>query len=175
LLSLAVLQAGKFADARLAAQIRELSQRAVERVRADTAGRELADSRFDALVSGTGLAAADAPTPSGARTAEENAERRADASAETRCGHCFITFATPSELREHASRHCFPHDPSEVLRRFPAGAEAIDTTIDERLVIVGAASNPHKVHSMVSSRYLRRGIVADVPISRLRLVEEGVE
>ena len=94
----------------------------------------------------------------------------AEASGETRCRHCFITFATPAELCTHAMHHCFPDDPSEVLRRFPVGAEALDVVRSERLIVVGPASNSHKAHSSVSSRYLDRGLVADVPIARLQLV-----
>ena len=90
------------------------------------------------------------------------------ASTETRCDHCFITFATPAELMHHATHHCFPDDPAEVLRRFPVGVEVLDTVSQEQVVVVGAASNKRKAHSSVAARDLRRGLVADVPISRLR-------
>ena len=92
------------------------------------------------------------------------------ANNETRCVHCFITFATPAELLHHAENHCFPDDPGQVLRRFPVGADALDTVSRKRVEVVGGASNPKKKHSSVSVRELERGLVADVPISRLRLV-----
>ena len=93
----------------------------------------------------------------------------AGAGIETRCAHCFITFATPAELSHHTTHHCFPDDPAEVLRRFPEGAEAIDIVSQQRVVIVGTASNRHKAHSSVSARDVTRGLVADTPISRLQL------
>ena len=46
---------------------------------------------------------------------------------ETRCAHCFITFATPSELAHHAAHFCFPDRPEEVLARFPPGSTVVDT------------------------------------------------
>ena len=92
----------------------------------------------------------------------------AAAAVETRCAHCFITFATPAELAHHASQHCFPNDSGELLRRFPAGMEALDTVSHERVVVLGAASNRHHAHSSVSTRSLRRGLVSDRPISRLQ-------
>ena len=87
----------------------------------------------------------------------------------TRCSHCFITFATPAELTHHSAHHCFPQSSGEVLRRFPVGAMAVDTVSQQRVVIVGAASNPNKAHSSVSARSAK-GITSDTPISRLRLL-----
>jgi hypothetical protein len=94
----------------------------------------------------------------------------AAASNQTRCAHCFVTFATPAELAHHEIHHCFPDDLEEVLRRFPVGARAVDTVSCRQLDVVGGASNPNKAHSSVSARDVRRGLVADFPISRLRLV-----
>lgn len=97
----------------------------------------------------------------------------AAASNETRCVHCFITFATPAELSHHAAHDCFPGDPAQVLRRFPVGAEALDTVSQQRVEILGGASNQNKAHAWVSVRELERGLVADVPISRLRLASRA--
>ena len=105
------------------------------------------------------------PVVRGTRRCSTNAP----GAAETRCVHCFITFATPAELLHHAENHCFPADPGQVLRRFPVGAHALDTVSRKRVEVVGGASNPKKQHSSVSVRELERGLVADVPISRLRL------
>ena len=111
------------------------------------------------------------PGPGGAAGGAVGAARHAAAASdETRCAHCFVTFATPAELGHHATHHCFPHDPEEVLRRFPVGARAVDTVSFRQLDVVGGASNPNKAHSSVSARDVRRGLVADFPISRLRLV-----
>mmetsp|Transcript_86236 Transcript_86236/g.258670 ORF Transcript_86236/g.258670 Transcript_86236/m.258670 type:complete len:293 (+) Transcript_86236:1186-2064(+) len=96
------------------------------------------------------------------------------AGVETRCPHCFITFATPAELLHHATHHCFPDDVGEMLRRFPVGAEVLDAVTQEQLVVAGAASNKKKAHSSVSARDIRRGIVADTPISRLQLARRGI-
>ena len=87
---------------------------------------------------------------------------------ETRCSHCFITFASPQELSHHASHHCFPADPAETLRRFPVGTEALDTISRQQVVVVGRASNSSRAHTAVSTRELARGLVADTPISRLK-------
>ena len=89
---------------------------------------------------------------------------------ETRCSHCFITFATPAELVHHATQHCFPDDPDAVLRRYPPGAEALDTVSQETVVVLGAADNKSRAHAFVSTQSVRRGLVADLPISRLQLV-----
>lgn len=94
----------------------------------------------------------------------------AASSRETRCAHCFITFATPTELVHHTTHHCFPEDPTEVLRRYPAGVEALDTVNRQRVVVLGEATNRRSAHSAVSARYVARRLVADVPISRLQLV-----
>ena len=98
------------------------------------------------------------------------ARQAAATSNQTRCAHCFVTFATPTELAHHATNHCFPDDPDEVLRRFPVGARAVDTVSCRQVDVVDGASNPNKAHSSVSARDVRRGLVADYPISRLRLV-----
>lgn len=94
----------------------------------------------------------------------------AAASGETRCPHCCITFATPAELARHAAHHCFPDDPTAVLRRFPEGVEALDTVSQEKVVVLGAADNKKRAHAFVSTRCVRRGLVADLPISRLQLL-----
>lgn len=91
-------------------------------------------------------------------------------SIETRCAHCFITFATPQELAHHSTHHCFPDDPFETLRRFPVGAEALDTVSRQKVVVLGAASNTSRAHFAVSTRALGCSIIADTPISRLRLI-----
>jgi hypothetical protein len=89
---------------------------------------------------------------------------------ETRCLHCAITFATNQDLVQHSIEHCFPGDHGEVLRRFPAGFNAIDTVSGDPVVILGEASNPKRRHSSVECRD-RRGVVCDVAISRLALFE----
>ena len=92
---------------------------------------------------------------------------------ETRCAHCFITFATPQELAHHSAHHCFPDDPAETLRRFPVGAEALDFVSQERIVVLGAASNTSIAHSAVSTRDLANSFICDRPISRLQLLAAG--
>ena len=87
-------------------------------------------------------------------------------SVETRCPHCFITFATPQELLEHSTHHCFPDNPGEVLRRFPIGTAVFDAVSVDRVVVVGPATNKSKAHSCVAIQ-TERGTVVDVPISRL--------
>ena len=86
---------------------------------------------------------------------------------ETRCAHCFITFATPSELAHHAAHFCFPDRPEEVLARFPTGSTVVDTVRGSAGEVIGEASNPGKRHAAVAVRRAD-GLVADVPISRLR-------
>ena len=89
---------------------------------------------------------------------------------ETRCAHCFITFATASELKHHSAHHCFPDQPAEVLRRFPAGTSVLlphrAVSGFRRGVVNGVASNPRMAHACVSVAH-ENGVVSDVPISRL--------
>jgi hypothetical protein len=87
---------------------------------------------------------------------------------ETRCAFCYITFATPAELHTHATQHCFPHAPGEVLARFPVGVRVniVDKKTGGELEVVGKACNPNMAHSCVSVRD-ESGLVADYPISRL--------
>ena len=97
-------------------------------------------------------------------------------SQETRCPHCFITFATAAELRYHQANHCFPDDPDEVLRRFPVGSRVSDTVQRGSMgTVVGPASNPKFRHAKVSVQFdrdLPRTIVANTPISRLEIVDD---
>ena len=107
-----------------------------------------------------------APTP---RARPPVARQRALAAhaPETRCAHCFVTFATAAELAHHAAHFCFPDRPEEVLARFPPGAAVVDTVRGSAGEVLGAASNPGKRHAAVAVRRAD-GLVADVPISRLR-------
>lgn len=57
-----------------------------------------------------------------------------------------------------------------MLRRYPAGMEALDTVNRQLVVVLGEATNRRSTHSAVSARYVARRLVADVPISRLQLV-----
>lgn len=88
-------------------------------------------------------------------------------SAETRCKYCLITFATSSELSNHAEHYCFPDEPARVLQLFPPGSEVLDTVSKATGVVVGAASNPKMSHSSVSFQHDKNGVIADVAISRL--------
>ena len=91
------------------------------------------------------------------------------AAAETRCVHCKITFATAAELSHHAHYHCFPDKPDEPLLQFPIAAR-VEFRHDQRAkpgVVVGASSNPKTRHACVSVRHVN-GVIADVPLSRLR-------
>ena len=115
------------------------------------------------------------PTSGDASAVGSAAGLAAAAMGETRCADCFITFATSADLAHHATHHCFPDDPDEVLRRFPAGSEAFDTVRKQRVRVEGLASNPRSAHSSVSAFDLKRGLVADIPISRLRAGKEGGE
>ena len=91
-------------------------------------------------------------------------------SIETRCEHCFITFATAPELEHHSVHHCFPDRPEHVLELFPEGADVVDTVSGDHGVVLGVASNPSHVHSSVCVHHLRTEIVCDVKISRLQTV-----
>ena len=104
-----------------------------------------------------------------ATTTRSNAierNRRNASATETRCAHCFITFATGAELTVHKKLHCFPEDHAQVTARFPAGAAVFDTVVKQPAVVLGAAGNRGKVHACVSVQSAN-GIVADVAISRL--------
>jgi len=95
--------------------------------------------------------------------------RVASPDAETRCQHCYITFNNPAELAHHARNHCFPHNPAELLWRYPPGSRVVDLVTRSRGVVAGPASNPNMVHSRISVRE-DSGLVSDVPISRLQVV-----
>eukprot|EP00746_Dinoflagellata_sp_MGD_P148364 gnl/MRDRNA2_/MRDRNA2_80596_c0_seq1.p1 gnl/MRDRNA2_/MRDRNA2_80596_c0~~gnl/MRDRNA2_/MRDRNA2_80596_c0_seq1.p1 ORF type:complete len:182 (-),score=11.35 gnl/MRDRNA2_/MRDRNA2_80596_c0_seq1:272-817(-) len=90
-------------------------------------------------------------------------------SQETRCEHCFITFATAQELAHHAQHHCFPHSPETVLHLFPRGSKVIDNVKGTIGEVIGPASNIRRIHSAVSVQYLSSGVICDVQISRLSL------
>ena len=68
---------------------------------------------------GPGDDAAGTPAAGGAAgaTTQEAATARTQAEpprqTETRCAHCFVTFAVPAELAHHSREHCFPDDPAE--------------------------------------------------------------
>jgi environmental stress-induced protein Ves len=93
-----------------------------------------------------------------------------EGSRETRCGHCFITFSTPSELVYHNTHHCFPNSPGEVMKRYPLHTPVLDTVTGRKGVILGPANNDHKIHACVSVRMEVGGgkvVEADMAISRL--------
>jgi hypothetical protein len=90
--------------------------------------------------------------------------------AETRCRHCFITFATPGELANHAAKYCFPGAPELVLEQFPIGSIVTDTVSNTTGYVVGSASNPLQAHSCVAILCPSSQITSDVRISRIRLV-----
>ena len=94
--------------------------------------------------------------------------------AETRCGHCHVTFATAAELSHHSTHHCFPHEPDEVLRRFPVGTEVMQPHLPRLAshgIVVGKASNSKMAHCCVSVKG-GNGVTSDVMISRLVLQAE---
>ena len=98
---------------------------------------------------------------------------------ETRCEHCFITFALPKELATHRLLHCFPDAPEEVLARWPVGSRVVDIgTKAPRLTgeVISAALVANLAHSNVAVRIdrgagARGGKVFNIPISRLSLEE----
>jgi len=96
------------------------------------------------------------------------------ATTETRCAHCFVTFATGAELMTHKALHCFPGDPGQVAARFPAGAQVYDSVAKQPAVVVGTAANASKAHACVSVQSAN-GVVADVAISRLERTDAAKE
>jgi len=103
------------------------------------------------------------------KTGDRKGDKRGAGAEETRCEHCYITFATSGELRVHRDEHCFPDDPDEVLRRYPIGSVAVDGVSGGAVTIVGPASNGKMRHAKVEARD-GKGAVADWSIERLKLV-----
>jgi hypothetical protein len=77
-----------------------------------------------------------------------------NASAETWCRHCHITFAQPDQLAHHAQFHCFPESPETVLSLFPSGSAVRDVVSGEEGAVLGQSGNPKWAHSSVSVLYV---------------------